>query len=295
MEKNGRFYNVSVLCAGVFAVSWAAIIIRFTDAHPFVIAFYRLFFSVIILLPFLIKNPGTFFKYTKREFAIVILSGLFLALHFIFWISSLFYTTVAASLLMLAVQPLFTALFSRIALKEKTGRKIFLAMSVTFTGIVIVWAGDMNSGQASMKGNILAILGAVMVAAYYTAGRKLRAGHGIIEYIVPVYSAAAFFTLPLIAVFKVPLAGFQPKEYGLFVLLAVVSTIGGHGLLNWSLKHFKAAVVNLAVLGEPVIAGLLALILLNEIPGPNLFAGGFLILAGAYAGVASDLKKGEMK
>ncbi len=286
-------FHLFVLCCGVFAVSWSSIIIRFSVANPFVIAFYRLLFSVIVLFPFLLKNPGTLFKYSRKEVIILIFSGVFLALHFIFWMTSLFYTTVAASLLMLAVQPLFTALFSRIALKEKMNSRLVIAMIITFVGIIIIWAGDMKGGTGSIKGNILAVLGAIMVAAYYTAGRRLRVHHGLIEYILPVYFVAALFTLPFIFYVKAPMIALSFREYSLFFLLAVVSTIGGHGLLNASLKHFKAAVVNLAVLGEPIIASLLAVAFLGEIPGVNLLAGGVLILSGASVGVSSDLKRGR--
>jgi drug/metabolite transporter (DMT)-like permease len=201
------------------------------------------------------------------------------------------YTSVASSVVLVSTNPLFVALLSAVALRERPGRTVLAGLALTLAGAVTVGLADacQPAGcppwQAWLRGpaffgDALALLGAIGGAVYFTLGRALRPTLSLTSYIFLTYSTAALGLVGAVILAGLPLAGYSPSAYGWFLLLALVPQLLGHSAFNWALKFLPATYVSLTVLGEPAASTLLAALLLAEPPTPLKLAGGALILAG---------------
>ena len=271
----------SVLAIGVISVSFAAVLIRLADAPSLVIAAYRLCLAALILAPFAVKLSGRELrKIPGRNLAMMLLAGGFLALHFGLWVTSLSYTSVATSVVLVTATPIFTAVASYLLFKEKLTVKIVLGITVSIGGSVVIGYGNWSIGTNQLLGAGLALAGALAIAGYLLTGRRLRRTTGLLSYTFVTYSSAAVLLLITALASGYSLSGYSGNTYLMFVLLALIPQILGHSSLNWSLKFMPATMVTIAVLGEPIIATTLAFLILNESPTLTEIIGGILILGG---------------
>jgi drug/metabolite transporter (DMT)-like permease len=269
-----------VLGLAVVFVSFGAILVRLADAPALAVAFYRVALASLLLLPFA-AGPArrSYPALSSRQRLILIGSGVALALHFATWIASLSYTSIASSVLLVNTAPLFTVFFARIFLREPAPPVVLVAIPLAFAGAALITLGDRIESPASLFGNALALAGAVTMAAYHVIGRGLRGALPLDAYMLGVWSTAAGTLAVLMAFLPVPLAGFPASTWLAFLGLAVVPTLGGHGLVNKSLRSLPAPTVGLFLLGEPVGASILAWVLFGEVPGRWTVAGGVIVLA----------------
>ena len=216
-------------------------------------------------------------------------AGAMLALHFWSWNSSVAYTSVAASVVLVNTQPVVVALVSTFWLREAPSRLQWVGIAIAMMGALIVALPDLRGASASsaahpqaVLGDALALIGAATAAVYFVAGRRLRASLDLWAYVGVVYGACFIVLLALSVLAGAPLAPQPVRELALFAALALGPMLLGHTGLNWSLKHSPAFVVNLALLGEPIGATVLAAVLpgIREIPGPLTFVGGVVVLGG---------------
>jgi drug/metabolite transporter (DMT)-like permease len=300
-DKSSTFTSpMAGLVLGIIAVSTASLFIRFAqqDVSSLVIAAYRMGLSALVIIPFsLYRNWPEFRSLSKRQISLILLSGLFLCFHFATWISSLEYTTVASSVVLVTTSPLWVAILSPLVLKERIRPQVAIGLAVALAGSTIV--GLSNSctiseigvtcpplsqfiqGRAFI-GNLLALAGALLAAGYLLVGRQLRAKMSLSIYTSLVYGTAAVGLLALVAISGEKLVGYPVMDYWWFVCLAFVPQLLGHTSFNWALKYLPASIVSIALLGEPVGSTILALIFLKEIPSAVEIAGGILILTGIY-------------
>ncbi len=298
-----RFYFS--IAGAILAVSTAAIFIKFAqqDAPSLVIAAFRLTLASLVLAPVTLTRYGSELKKLDRKtLGFGLLAGFFLALHFALWISSLEYTSVASSVVLVTTTPLWVALAAPIILKESLKRSAALGMGLALTGGVIVALSDacdiistplsgaglacppfseFIQGQA-LQGNLMALGGAWMAAGYLLIGRRLRAELSLIPYIFIVYGMAALVLIVLMLAAGASPFGYQPATYIWLLALALIPQLIGHSTFNWALRYLPASFVSIALLGEPIGSTVLAYFLLQEIPGPLKVAGAALILAGIY-------------
>ncbi|MDD5288754.1 MAG: DMT family transporter [Dehalococcoidales bacterium] len=270
-----------VLALGVISVAFAAIFIRLAEAPSIVIAAYRLGIASLLLAPIvLIRSRKELRGLSHSELLLAFCSGAFLALHFALWITSLRYTTVTSSVVLVTVSPIFVAIASYLLFREKITRRILSGIAISIIGAVIIGFNSWQLGGASVKGSILALLGALAIAGYLLIGRKLRQRMGLLSYIFLTYASAAVILLVWSLIVGGSLTGYSGKTYLMFVLLALVPQLLGHSSFNWSLRFLPATMVTIAVLGEPVGATILAFAILNEVPSAFEIIGGVLILGG---------------
>ncbi len=285
---------------GILFVSTASIFIRFaqSEASSIVIAASRLLIASLILVPIaFFKFRDEFGKLTKPDLIKGGLSGLFLALHFATWISSLQYTSVASSVVLVTTTPLWVALLSPVVLKESIRKSVIIGLLVSITGGVIVGfsnacsfqsgtlqcQGQFFSGDA-MLGNFMALFGAWMAAGYMLMGRRLRHKLSTVSYTALVYGVAALILLVVVLIRKEPVFSYSGQTYIWLLALGVFPQLLGHSLLNWALKYISAAYVSLTLLGEPIGTIILALIFLKESPTLLEGVGAVLILIGIVIG-----------
>jgi drug/metabolite transporter (DMT)-like permease len=289
------------LLAGITAASTAAIFIRFAQhesAPSIVIAAARLTIASLILAPFALTHyQNDLRKLSRQEWGLALLSGLFLAFHFATWISSLEYTTVASSAVMVATAPLWVAILAPLVLHEKVGFATLFGLTLAMAGGVIVGLSDTCTWQGGVLsclpirtffdgtaflGDFLALFGAWMAAGYMLIGRKLRAKTNLVPYIFVVYGMAAVVLLiTMLGLGESPLR-LPPLAYLWFLLLALVPQLFGHSTFNWALKYLPASFVSVTLLGEPVGSTILAYIIFAEIPSWVKVGGALLILIGIW-------------
>jgi len=287
--------NSAVLIA-VVAVSFSAILIRWSDAHPFVIAAYRMGITSLILLPFVVAKYLPEIKQIKRnELIFMIAIGMILALHFGSWIASLDETSVASSVILVTSHPLFVAIVSHYIFKEKLQIIGYIGIIIAFIGIIILTAGDYEIGGSNLRGDVLALIGSIAAGIYILGGRRTRRSVSLIPYVFIVYSVCTLCLLAACFTVSAPLYPLPLKEYELFILMAIIPTILGHTFYNYALKYVKAQVVSVSLLGEPIGSSILAFILLSE-PAPRLtIIGGCLILPGIYLAYIGRKTRSENK
>ncbi len=289
------------LLAGISAASTAAIFIRFAQhagAPSIVIAAARLTIATLILAPFaLTRYWSNLCRLSRREWILTLLSGLFLALHFASWITSLEHTTVASSVVLVSTTPLWVALLAPLVLRERVGTAAVVGLILALAGGVVVGLSDACTWQAgalscpplqtffsgsTFLGDFLALAGAWMAAGYMLMGRKVRAKLELIPYIFVVYGMAALVLILIMLGFGESPLGLPPLAYLWFVLLALVPQLFGHSTFNWALKYLPASFVSVTLLGEPVGSTILAYFIFQEQPGWVKIGGAVLILAGIW-------------
>lgn len=272
-----------VLLTGVVTVSFAAIFIRLADAPPLVIASYRLTLGALILAPVgLVRRWPELRGLDRNDLLWGMLSGVFLTLHFLFWIASLEQTTVASSVVFVATNPLFAGIAAHLLRQDRLSLLGFAGIVLAVLGGMIIGWDDITLGGRALWGDFLALLGAAMAAGYFMAGRRLRPKVSLLAYVSIVYSIAAVGALLVSALTKQTMTGYSIGTYVMLVMLAVGPQIIGHSSLNWALRHLSASAVGVTTLGEPVGSAILAYFVLQEVTTPLKVGGAALILAGIY-------------
>jgi drug/metabolite transporter (DMT)-like permease len=210
------------------------------------------------------------------------LSGILLALHFLFWMGSLKLTTVASSTILLSLQPIFVMIGAYIGFKEKTSKSAMLSMVVAIIGASMIGWGDIGISITNIQGDILSVLGTIVVAIHMLIGQSLLKSIPSTLYSFMVFLVAVMVFALYNMTLDIPMTGYSHADWGIFLLLAIVPTVFGHVLFNWLLKQVTAATISMAILGEPVGASLLAILLLNEPLSLTQFIGGLIVLLGLY-------------
>ena len=263
--------KILILTIGVISISFSAIFIRFCPNVPAIsIAAWRMIIASGVLIAIAIVRKVRFTGIQKREWGIACIGAVFLTLHFASWITSLKLTSVASSVALVTTNPIFVGIFSWIILKEKQQKELILGIVLSVSGSLILAVGDGGlSGLAitnkdALIGDILALTGAIMGSGYLISGSIIREKVDTFRYILMVYPLTAVLLLLVTVVGKFPLTGFSRISYLNLILLALVSQLLGHTAFNWALKHLKASMVAVTILGEPIGAAILAWLFFRE-------------------------------
>jgi drug/metabolite transporter (DMT)-like permease len=292
------------LAGAVLAVSFAGPLVRFSSAEALVISAWRLLFSVAFIALILLarRSLSAGVRIRGREWALGMAAGVLLAGHFWAWIASIQLTTIASSVVLVSTSPLFVAAFSVAFLGERPAGRQWLGIGLAVAGAAVIGWGGLRAGGTALLGDALALSAAVMAAGYFTIGRSLRQKLDLWAYTGVVYGAAAgVLTVAVLASPDVPLTGYPGQDWLVFLALAAVPMMLGHTGINYALRYLPAYVANLAALGEPVGATLIAWLLpaIREVPSPQTLLGGALILAGialgtlGFGGRGADSREGQ--
>lgn len=282
-DERPPFPPALALISGALAVSTGAIFARLADAPALVTAAYRVGLATLVWLPLgwpaLVPELR---RVTPRDIGLAALAGVFLAGHFGTWISSLAYTSVATSVVLVNTHPLWVALLTPLVTRERVSRLAAVSIGVSVAGGVVIGAGDLAAGGRALWGDALALMGSLCAAAYLLLGRRVRRGVSLSSYVLLCYGAAALVLWATVLAAGLPLRGFSAQTWFAFAGMAVVSQSIGHTSYNWALKWLPASYVAVGLLGEPVGATILAYALFGETLTWEKWAGGVLILAGIY-------------
>ena len=281
-----------VLVIGIMGVSLAAIWIRLAVSvvtpdnkvgFSLFLSASRLIIATLILLPTWKNLKFSEINPIATYYAIA--AGICLAIHFATWITSLSYTSIAASTVLVTTNPIWIGLFSWWWYGEKLSRQGIIGIAIALIGGIFMAIADSDGISSSYSnailGDILALVGAIMSSLYIIFGSQAqRRGLNTSNYIAIAYSTAALFLLPLPLLSQTSYFGYAPSVYLYIFLMAVMSQVIGHTSLNWSVRWISPTLVSLSLLLEPVVASCIGAIALDEIPSLSLFLGGSIILIG---------------
>lgn len=268
-----------LLPIGIIAISTASIFIKLCDAPVLIIATYRMMLASLMLMPFACYKK-TWRGWEKDKIGWLLLSGLFLSLHFALWIASLKYTSVASSVVLVTTHPIFVGIGGWLFLKERVGLNLIFGIALSVLGSGLISYGDMSLSKETLMGDGLALLGAIAASGYLLVGKKMRKDQDLLSYIFPVYSTAGLILILFALIFQEPFFGYSSSTYFYLFLLALVPQLIGHTTFNWALRYLPASLVAITILGEPIGSTLLAYFILGEgvtiwkvIGGISIFAG----------------------
>ncbi len=283
LRPSGHANRWVILGLGIVAISTGSILIRLAQAPSLVVGTWRLLLAALLLTPWALPaGRREWRRLDRNDVGRLVLAGVALALHFVAWISSLSYTTVASSVVLVSTNPIFVGLVGHFLLGERLSRRSVLAVAIAMVGTVIVSYGDWAFAGQALWGDFLALMGAVAASAYILLGRAVRRKLSTLAYIWPCYALAGAILLLLCLLYGQPLLAYDLRTLSCFLLLAVVPQIMGHSSFNWALAHFSPLFITLALLGEPVGATILAFLILGESPPLSTLGGGTLVLLGIY-------------
>ena len=290
VEKNPMI----MIVVGVLGISLSSIFVKFSSAPSAVTAAYRLMWTVLILTPVVFSKKETrkeLKNLSKKSVILSIVSGAFLALHFVLWFESLSHTSVASSTTIVCTEVIWVALGYLFVLKGKLGVKPVVAILITLAGSVLIAYSD-SGGETGLYGDILALLAAVAVAVYTLIGGVVRekVSTTVYTYIVYVSCMAVLLATCLIQGHNIFGFGISAPVVGL--LLSLFSTILGHSIFSWCLKYFSPSFVSASKLCEPVVSAIFAAFIFSEIPTFIQIAGAVLVLGGVLFYSFIEKKKG---
>ena len=242
------------------------------------ITFWRLLIAAVMLRTMMWVR-GERWTVPRMEWRMFAIFGLITALHFLFYIASLSFTTIAHSLAIVYTAPIFVALFSAIFLGEHIARRKWLGILLAVVGIGILAGFQPHFTKSMLFGDLLALGSAITFGLYSVAGRSQRDSHSLFNYAMTVYGAAALWAL-LPAVISFTPGGYTPITILSVIALGVLPLGIGHTLYNAALRYTNATYVNVIATQEVTGGIILGIILLGETPGTNEIVGVLVTLLG---------------
>jgi len=267
-----RYYIL--LGIGIFGISWGSILTRLSGAPGYVCATWRIVFStILIFLLFGWKHIDEIKEIFREKLLIAFIAGITLALHLLLWMESLSYTSVAISTTIVDTHPIFATIITYVFLKEKP--------IILFSP----WKVDITS----LYGPLLAFIAAITEAIYFSSGRFMRRKYSIEAYATSIYLIAAVFSIIYtITIAKKPLFGYPIRAWTAFVLLALLPMLLGHTTMNYLLKYLSTITVTASFLAEPVIASIIAIFLLSEVPEAYTIVGMAITILGVLMSIIGE-------
>ncbi|WP_226038160.1 DMT family transporter [Aquibacillus saliphilus] len=278
---------------GVISVSTAAVFVKLANTAPAsIIANYRLLIAVLIMAPYvLLKHRKEFKLISKKDWWLSILAGVFLAFHFIFWFESLNYTSVASSVVLVTMQPIFAFIGTYIFFKERFSAGAIISMIIAVTGSVIIGWGDFQVSGLALFGDILALIGAVMVTVYFLMGQNARRRLSLMTYTFIVYGISSITLIIYNLLLGHSFTGYPTSHWLVFLALAIIPTFFGHTLFNWALKWVSTSVISMSIVFEPIGASILAYLVLGEHITWSQWLGGTIVILGLFLFIVSTSRK----
>lgn len=296
-SKPLRAYVVIVIA--IVATSSAAILIRLAldeDMPPLLIACARLLIATLALTPIALRRyKAQLSGISSLELKLIALSGICLAVHFTAWVTSLQYTTVLVSVVIVSTGPIWVAILEVIFLHIRLSRLVILGLLVALLGGLVIGV-PLNGAQATgdfdatVIGALLSLVGALTVSVYMLIGRKLRTKLPVIPYVWLVYGVASICTLIAIAATSTPVSGFRAQGYLVLLAMGLAPQLLGHSSLNYLLEYFPAAMVSMFSQLEPVGSAILAVILFSELPPGKQIAGSIVIIIGVILASRGEIR-----
>ncbi|RKP58026.1 DMT family transporter [Cohnella endophytica] len=276
------------LLIGMIAISFAPILVRYSGAPVSVQGLYRMLFTVLLMLPFGTRQLRNLPSISRKDWILLVLAGFFLALHFLLWMESLNYTSIASSTIILALEPVFVMIGAYFLFKDRIGKLALIGLIVALIGAICVGSGDMSLSRKAFQGDLLSLLGTLAVVVNMLIAKRILERVSSYLYSLIVFAIAAVCFAGYNALAGYNMLDYPSKEWGIFLLLAIVPTVFGHMIFNWLLQYVKPTTISISVFAEPVGASLLGMVLFQEMISSFQLLGGVFIIVGLLLYMRSE-------
>ncbi len=272
-------HNIALLLLGVFASSTSFVFIRESTEAPVMLAAYRVLLTSILLSPLFIRDvvktySGTLLHLIKLAF----LPGIILGMHFILWVIGARMTPGANATLIVSLVPLVMPVFMWMMYQEKVSRREIMATAIALLGMVLLSAGDFSVSTEYLLGDLVCFLSMILFGLYLAFARGSSRLPSIWLYLVPLYFIAGVFCFIVALFYSSPIHAYSSYELINIFALAVIPTIIGHSLLNYSMQNFRGQTVSLVNMGQFIFAGIIAYYLYIEVPTLEFWLASLLFL-----------------
>jgi len=290
MTNNRSLAAYMALGVGILSLSFSAMFVRWADAPGPVTAFYRLFFSVFMLLPFFLPRIKANPSIRSRFMIFPLLAGMFTACDLGLWTTSLSYTTASSATLLGNTSPLWVALGTWLIFKRKLSRSFWRGLGIVLLGAALIMGTDFLLHPRFGIGDAMALCTGLFYGGYFLFTEKSRTRFDPVSHIWFVGIGASVTLFIINMALEYPLSGFAAKTWLVFLATAVVSQLIGYVSLAYALGHLPASVVSPTMILQPVVTTILAIPLLGEIPSAWQGMGGAIALVGIYIVNQSHIK-----
>ncbi len=285
---NTKFVKLMVVM-GVMFVSVVALVVKSATAPLITTAFFRLFITVLIMLPVVVAKNDRSTRIPRKELMLSMLSGLILGVHFFGWFVALDYTTVANATVIVDASSVFTLLGGHLFLNDKMTKKETICVTATFIGAILLTYRSLSFGSNEYIGILLSVLSSITLATYMLIGRRVRRTVSNLNYTFVVYLFGAIFLAICNIIMEGSFSGFPRSNYLIFLYLAIFPTLLGHSIFSWSLKYIKASFAATMLLFVPVVSIIGAYFLFGELPRGEQFLGaGVIIISLLFFTIGKD-------
>jgi drug/metabolite transporter (DMT)-like permease len=279
--------DLVLIAVAVAAVSTSAPLIREAEAPALAIAFWRNALAVAVLGPLCAaRRREEIASLDRAPAGGALLAGVLLSAHFATWVPSLSFTTVASSVALVATQPVWAALLAR-ARGQEVPTQAWLGIGIAVGGAVLLTGVDVALSGRALIGDLLALAGGALAAAYVTVGGEVRQTVSTTLYTAICYATAAVVLGLVCLGGGQALGGFDGRTWLCLLALTVGPQFLGHSVVNRVLRTTSATVVSVAILFEIVGSTALAWIAFGETPPAGAYPAGVLIAAGIVLVVLS--------
>lgn len=236
-------------------------------------------FTVLLMLPFGAKQLGSIGAIKKKDWFLLIAAGIFLAIHFLLWMASLNYTSIASSTIILSLEPVFVMIGAYFVFRDKPNKMMMTGMVVALIGAFCVGSGDIGITRTAFNGDVLSFLGALAVAVNMLIAKRILTRVPSYLYSLIVFAVTFLCFLLYNIAMGIQMTNYPLIEWFVFLLLAIVPTVFGHMIFNWLLQYVRATTISMSVLAEPIGSSILGMILFHEmVTGFQLLGGAFVIV-----------------
>ncbi|MGO2298729.1 DMT family transporter [Paucilactobacillus nenjiangensis] len=265
----------------IIATSFASIFVKWSNAPATTISMYRMYFASLLLLPIAYRYRKELLTLRKAEWGRLIFAGILLGCHFGLWFESLKLTTVASSMIIIALQPIVALVAEFLVFGKRTNLASMVTIGVSLIGICLVGWGDFGHGVATMIGDGLSLLCIIALVTYMMVGQQvmLKVTHWLYSFVVFLVAGITLNCFNLIT--QQQMTGFAPREWGIFWLLAFVPTLA-YVIYNYLLNYIDTTTISMSMLGEPVGATILATLLLGESITGLTIVGNIIVLGSVF-------------
>lgn len=267
------------LIVGMIAISFAPILVRYSDAPVSVQGMYRMLFTVLLMLPFGKRHSQSLSKISGKDWTLLGLAGFFLALHFLLWMASLDYTSIASSTIILSLEPVFVMAGAYFVFKDRLSKFALVGLTIALIGAFCVGSGDIGLSADAFKGDMLSLLGTLAVAVNMLIAKQILTRIPSFLYSLIVFAIAFICFAGYNLALGYNIINYPSGDWVIFLLLAIVPTVFGHMIFNWLLQYLKPTTISMSVFAEPVGASILGIIIFGEmVTSFQLVGGAFIIL-----------------
>ncbi len=283
-KRSRRLALMEGAIAGTFFGTAAIFIRSLTGVSVFSIAFWRLVIASLVFVAIILAFKKSFsWSPIRNNIGRVGVLGVLLGLHFILFVSAVSDTTIINATVLVNTTSIWSMIVSTLIFKLKPSRTALIGIIVSFLGVTIITYGDAAPGTwtIQLKGDLEAVIAAVLEAFYLSYGRETRQKSQIIPLMLAIYVFSSL-TVMIIGVgviqsFAFPL---QASQILLLVGLAILPTAVAHSFFFSSLSNLKSFETAAMALLEPIGATLLGLVIFTEAPKPLFVLGAALVMAG---------------